>query len=90
MVGFLMHCIDADDGQHWIYRLMIADAYQGKGYAYEAMKLVLAEIRADRTRDRVYLDCKHENTAAQKLYEKLGFKRTDEFDDKEVYYRLDY
>jgi len=90
MVGFLMYCIDADDGQYWIYRLMIDRRYQRKGYAYEAMKQLLQMITADKTRSKIYIDCKHKNIEAQKLYGKLGFTRTDEIDDQEVYMRLDY
>ena len=32
-VGFLMYCVDRDDGEYWLYRLMIDRRYQGKGYA---------------------------------------------------------
>ena len=90
MVGFLMYCIDADDGQYWIYRLMIDRRHQRKGYAHEAMKQLLQIIMADKTRNKIYIDCKHKNIEAQKLYGKLGFVCTDEIDDQAVYMRLDY
>ena len=64
MVGFLMYCIDADDGNYWIYRLMIDARHQRRGYAHEAMKQLLDSITADKTHDRVYIDCRHANTAA--------------------------
>lgn len=90
MVGFVMYCIDADDHNYWIYRMMIDQAHQRKGYGEEAMRLVIAEISKDASRSSIYLDCKHENAAAQRLYAKVGFVKTDGMDDQEVYMRLDY
>jgi len=90
MVGFLMYCIDVNDGNYWIYRLMIDENHQRQGYAYEAMTMLLRVIAADKSHDKVYIDCRHDNIAAQELYKKLGFKQTDEFDEQEVYMRLDY
>jgi len=31
-IGFAMYALDPDDGNHWIYRLMIDARHQGKGY----------------------------------------------------------
>lgn len=31
-VGFAMYALDEDDGNYWIYRLMIDARFQGKGY----------------------------------------------------------
>ena len=90
MVGFLMYCINAEVGQYWIYRLMIDECYQRKGYAHEAMRQLIQTITTDRTHNKIYIDTRHDNIVAQSLYEKLGFVRTDEFDEQEVYMRLDY
>lgn len=90
MVGFVMYCIDADDHNYWIYRMMIDQAHQRKGYGEEAIRLVITEISKDASRSSIYLDCKHENVAAQRLYAKVGFVKTDGMDDQEVYMRLDY
>ena len=90
MVGFVMYCVDIDDDNYWIYRLMIEEKHQRKGYAFDAMMQVIDIIKQDKTRHKIYIDCKHENIAAQELYAKLGFVRTDEIDDLEVYMRLDY
>ena len=30
-VGFLMYCVDRDDGEWWIYRLMVDARFQGSG-----------------------------------------------------------
>lgn len=73
-VGFLMYCIDRDDGQWWLYRLMTDARYQGKGYARSAMAQVLAIMDADPDRRRVYLGVEPENHGAVSLYESLGFR----------------
>ena len=32
MVGFVMYCLDTDDDEYWIYRLMIDQHYQNQGF----------------------------------------------------------
>jgi diamine N-acetyltransferase len=39
MVGFTLYGIDEDDHEYWIYRMMIDEKHQGKGYGKEAVKL---------------------------------------------------
>lgn len=90
MVGFLMYCINADVGAYWINRLMVDEKYQRRGYARKAMAELLKTITSDTAHGKVYIDTRHDNSAAQRLYEQLGFARTDEFGDQEVYMRLDY
>lgn len=31
-VGFAMYCVDRDDNEWWLYRLMVEETYQGRGY----------------------------------------------------------
>ena len=38
IVGFLMYCIDRDDGNYWIYRFMIDKKHQRKGYGKKQWK----------------------------------------------------
>ena len=91
MVGFIMYCIDVDDGHYWIYRMMIDERYQRKGYAYEAMRQLINIITADKAHDRIYIDCVQKNIEAQNLYAKLGFVRTDDYIEKDcVFMRFDY
>lgn len=72
-VGFLMYCIDRDDGQWWLYRLMVDKAHQGKGYGRAAMEALLAIMGADLTHRIVYLGVEPENAGAIGLYQSLGF-----------------
>jgi diamine N-acetyltransferase len=90
MVGFLMHCIDEDDNNHWVWRLMIDQNHQGKGYAFEAMKLLINLIKEDETRDRILISFVPGNKAAENLYKKLGFVHTGRYVDDERIMQLKY
>lgn len=90
MVGFLMHCIDADDNNHWIWRLMIDEGHQGKGYGKEAMKQVMENIKKDKTRNKILLSFEPENKNAERLYTSLGFIATGEINEGEAVMQYDY
>ncbi|MER1990764.1 MAG: GNAT family N-acetyltransferase, partial [Solibacillus isronensis] len=46
MIGFTLYGLDEDDHEYWIYRMMIDQKHQGKGYGKEAVRLVIEDIRA--------------------------------------------
>ena len=76
LVGFLMYCIDTDDGNYWIYRFMIDKNFQRKGYGKKAMELLLDEIKKDKNHNKIILDVKRESIAAVELYKSFGFEFT--------------
>ncbi|HEX2946748.1 MAG TPA: GNAT family N-acetyltransferase [Clostridia bacterium] len=82
-VGFVMYCIDRDDDEYWIYRLMIDKSYQSRGYGREAMNLVLDEIKRDSGRNKVFLGVDPTGIASVKLYESLGFRYNGQIFGKE-------
>jgi diamine N-acetyltransferase len=90
-VGFAMYCIDEDDRQYWIYRLMIDRRHQGKGYGREAMRLLIDRIRglSDEDHNRIYISFEPENLVAMTLYESLGFVPDGRIEYGEVVYRLE-
>ena len=90
-VGFAMYCLNPDDHQYWIYRLMIDRRHQGRGYGREAMMLLINRIRAlsDENHNRIYISFEPENLAANSLYESLGFVPDGRIEYGEVVYRLD-
>ncbi len=90
MVGFLMYCIDEDDGEYWIYRMMIDKAHQSRGYGAQALKLLLDVIRQDASRHCVYLGVHPESIAAVKLYEHAGFAFTGQVFGSEHIMKLEY
>ena len=78
LVGFLMYCVDMDDGNYWIYRFMIDKNFQRKGYGKKAMELLLNELKKDKKRNKIILDVKRESIAAVELYKSFGFEFTGE------------
>ena len=73
MVGFVMYCIAANDDNYWVWRLMVDEKHQGKGYARQAMQLVIAEITRDNTRNKILISLHPANMRAERLYESRGF-----------------
>lgn len=57
--------------------LGVSPRYRRKGYAKILIKLVLRNLR-----DSVWLNTLEKNTAACTLYEALGFKEQERFEDK--------
>lgn len=74
MIGYALYGLDPDDHHYWIYRFMIDERFQGKGYGSMAIAKVIDDVRKkeDRTDDLV-LGYKPDNVIARKLYVKAGF-----------------
>ncbi|QST00027.1 GNAT family N-acetyltransferase [Pontibacillus sp. ALD_SL1] len=90
LVGFTMYCLDVDDKEYWIYRLMIDARYQSKGYGRAAMEKLIDRIKQDQNHEVIYLSFEPDNRQAMKLYEKLGFSPDGRVIDGEVVYKLTY
>lgn len=90
MVGFLMYCIDEDDSEYWIYRMMIDKKHQSKGYGKKSLEKLLGTIKADKTRNKIFLGVHKESVAAVKVYECFGFKFDGQVFGSEHIMRLDY
>ncbi|MEQ7054177.1 GNAT family N-acetyltransferase [Paenibacillaceae sp. P-4] len=90
LVGFTMYCIDEEDHEYWIYRLMIDTKYQSKGYGKAAMELLIERIKEDRQHRVIYISFEPENTWAKQLYEKLGFEEDGRVIEGEIVYKLEY
>lgn len=90
IVGFTMYCIDADDHEYWIYRLMIDEKYQSKGYGKAAMEKLIDRIKEDKDHKVIHISFEPNNTWAKQLYEKLGFAADGRVIEGEVVYKLEY
>ncbi|UCD05409.1 MAG: GNAT family N-acetyltransferase [candidate division WOR-3 bacterium] len=90
MVGFLMYCIDEDDGEYWIYRMMVDEKYQSKGYGEQMLEKLLGLIKQDRTRNKIFLGVHKESINAVKLYKRFGFYFNGQVIGSEHIMRLDY
>ncbi len=87
-VGFAMHALDEDDGNRWLYRLMIDARFQGHGYGAAALSLIVRRLSALPDCPFIMLGVKPENEAAIRLYERAGFRPTGETIEGEMVMRL--
>ncbi|WP_346915833.1 GNAT family N-acetyltransferase [Clostridium sp.] len=90
MVGFVMYCIDEDDSEYWIYRMMIDERYQSKGYGRAALEKLLEIIKQDNSHNKIFLGVHKESIYAVALYKSIGFNFTGQVFGSEYIMRLDY
>lgn len=87
-VGMVMYH-DWDEERNYDFsQLFIDRRYQGKGFGYEAAKLVLERLKEDGKYDKVCLCYIEGNDAARRLYEKLGFRHTGVVEEDEIVMEL--
>ena len=81
MVGFTLYGIDEDDHEYWIYRMMIDEKHQGKGYGKEAVQLVIEDIQTKKEPQHHTITLSYEphNEHAKRIYEKMGFREVEGF-----------
>ena len=95
-VGFCMIGYGVDDSwtdapavakdSYNLWRLMIDERFQGKGFGKESMKLILDFIRTEPSgsAEKCWLSYDPENEAARSLYRSFGFRETNEWDGNEI------
>lgn len=91
VVGFLMYCMEndpSDAGTYWLFRLMIDARHQGKGYAWDALRLAIEEMKAAGA-SRIRTMHKPENVTASRLYRRARFVEVGFLDDGDVELELD-
>ncbi|AXI00150.1 GNAT family N-acetyltransferase [Sporosarcina sp. PTS2304] len=81
LVGYAMHGRDKTSGKVWLDRFMIDQHFQGKGYASRFLGLLLSKMETIYQCETIYLSIYPDNTKAQTLYEKFGFRLNGEIDD---------
>lgn len=79
MIGFTMFGIDPDDGNYWIYRLMIDEKFQGNGLGTEAVRKVIEFIKSINVTKIpcIMIGYNPGNKGAQATYKKAGFVETE-------------
>lgn len=89
MVGYAMYGVDPDDGHYWIFRLMIDEAHQRKGFAKAGLALIIQRLRAMPDCDAIYVGYRPENFVASALYGSFNFARTGQMLCGEYICKLD-
>ncbi|MCU4547616.1 GNAT family N-acetyltransferase [Acinetobacter pittii] len=83
VIGFLMYCVEVDlpdETLFWLFRLMIGKDNQVKGYGTKALQIAIDEMAAKGAK-RIRTMYKSSNYVAGKLYKKMGFRETGEYDE---------
>jgi len=91
MVGFTMFAFDeknedAED-RYWLWRFMIDEKEQGKGYGKSALAEIIRYFQAHHA-DIITLSTKESNTAALHLYHQFGFAENGQMNDDEIVLKL--
>jgi len=94
-VGFVMVAYFEEDDRdnegipyYFLWRMMIDEKHQNKGYGREAMKLIIEEVKTfPKGKSNAFYTSTH-GAAALKLYKSLGFKVTKEVPGEEIELRL--
>lgn len=88
-IGMLLYHDDTwKQSAYVLSQFFIDQRWQGQGYGYAAMRLLLDELRRDGRYREVELCYVDGDEAARRLYEKCGFTATGEVDENEITMRL--
>jgi diamine N-acetyltransferase len=75
-VGFVMLSDDADKPRYYLWRFMIDQDHQGRGYGRQAMALVHEYVRSRPGGDRIYLSYVPAPGGPEPFYRALGYEDT--------------
>ncbi len=87
LVGFAMVYRDPGAGEFYVWRFMVDERHQGKGYGKRAMELLVEEARSDGA-SAVTLSVVPGDNSARDFYVRLGFEETGTVHGGEVEMRL--
>ena len=87
-VGFIMLYDDSEKAEYFLWRLMIAEPFQGKGYGRKAIKLLVEYVRTRPGASELLASYVPIEGGPEGFYRKLGFEPTGEIDDGEIVVKL--
>ena len=88
-VGFAMIEDDQSKPRYYLWRFMIDERYQGRGYGQKAIEAICDHVRTRPGGTVLYLSCVPGEGSPGPFYEKLGFRYTGEEDEGELVMRLE-
>ena len=91
MIGFTMFAWDENnedpEDKYWLWRFMIDESLQGKGYGHLALKEIIKYFK-DNGADIITLSTKESNEIALSLYHQFGFRENGQMNDEEIVLKL--
>lgn len=88
-VGFVMLYDDSDTPKYYLWRMMIADAHQRKGYGRRALQLIVDYVTSRPGGSAITVGAIPGEGSPQPFYEGFGFVATGEVKGGEVILQLD-
>lgn len=76
LVGFIMYELDTEEQQVFIWRFLIDQRYQGKGYGRQTIEVVLEMAKEQAQMTKVVADYVDGNEPMKKILLDLGFEET--------------
>lgn len=76
LVGFIMYELDTEEQQVFVWRFLIDQAFQGKGYGRQTIEAVLAMAKEQAQMTKVVADYVDGNEPMKKILLDLGFEET--------------
>jgi len=87
-VGFVMLYDDPDAPTYFLWRFMIDQRYQGRGYGTRALRLLVEHVRARPDATVLGVSYVPGDGSPETFYKKFGFTDTGEMDEDEVIAQL--
>ncbi len=83
-VGFLMLYDDPQKPEYFLWRFIIADEHQGKGYGRSAIELLIEHVRTRPMAEKLSTSYVPGEGSPEGFYRGLGFEPTGEEDEGEI------
>jgi diamine N-acetyltransferase len=87
-VGFIMLYDDSEKPEYFLWRLMIAGPYQGKGYGRKAIESLVEYVKTRPGARELSTSYVPIEGGPEGFYRRMGFTPTGEVDDGEIVVRL--
>ena len=89
-VGFVMLDLDMEKPDYYLWRYMIDEKFQGHGYGYKALELVIEHVKSLPNSTEFLLSYVPKEGNPKGFHEKLGFLDTGEIEEGEVIMKLEF
>lgn len=87
-IGFVMLDLNEEKPEYFLWRFMIDQNFQGKGYGKEAMEMIVDYVQTLPKAQELLTSCVPGTDGPEAFYKKLGFLPTGDMEDDEMVLRL--
>ncbi len=81
LVGFIMLGYYEEKNQYTLWKFMIDEKFQNKGYGRQALRLAVEFLKNNFKVKSVFTGCAFDNNAAKAFYRSFGFRETGVTDE---------